>query len=48
MKTLNDLFDLVKQSDVTLIGYTFQDEKIKDDLISNFNYVDVGQIKNFT
>jgi hypothetical protein len=44
MKTLNDLFDLVKQSDVTLIGYTFQDEKIKDELISNFNYIDVGQI----
>jgi len=44
MKTINDLFDLVKQSDVTLIGYTFQDEKIKDDLISNFNYIDVGQI----
>ena len=44
MKTLNDLFDLVKQSDVTLIGYTFQDEKAKDELISNFNYIDVGQI----
>ncbi len=44
MKSLNDLFDLVKQSDVTLIGYTFQDEKIKDELISNFNYIDVGQI----
>jgi hypothetical protein len=44
MKTLNDLFDLVKQSNVTLIGYTFQDEKIKDELISNFNFVDVGQI----
>lgn len=44
MKKLNDLFDLVKQSDVTLIGYTFQDEKIKDELISNFNYIDVGQI----
>ena len=44
MKTLNDLFDLVKKSDVTLIGYTFQDEKIKAELISNFNYIDVGQI----
>jgi len=44
MRTLNDLFDLVKQSDVTLIGYTFQDEKIKDELISNYNYIDVGQI----
>ena len=44
MNSVEDLFDLVKQSDVTLIGYTFRDEKIKDELISNFNYVDVGQI----
>ena len=44
MNSVEDLFDLVKQSDVTLIGYTFQDEKIKDELISNFNYIDVGQI----
>ena len=44
MKTINDLFDLFKQSDVTLVGYTFKDERIKDELISNFNYVDVGQI----
>jgi hypothetical protein len=44
MKTLNDLFDLVKQSDVTLIGYTFQNERIKDELIYNLNYIDVGKI----
>jgi len=44
MKSLNDLFDLVKQSDVTLIGYTFRNERIKDELISNFNYIEVGQI----
>jgi hypothetical protein len=44
MKSLNDLFDLIKQSDVTLIGYTFQNERIKDELISNFNYIEVGQI----
>jgi hypothetical protein len=44
MKKLNDLFDLVKQSDVTLIGYTFQNERIKDELISNLNYIDVGKI----
>jgi hypothetical protein len=44
MKTLNDLFDLIKQSDVTLIGYTFQNERMKDELISNFNYIEVGQI----
>jgi hypothetical protein len=44
MNSVEDLFDLVKQSDVTLIGYTFRNERIKDELISNFNYVDVGQI----
>jgi hypothetical protein len=44
MNSVEDLFDLVKQSDVTLIGYTFRDEKIKDELISNFNYIEVGQI----
>jgi hypothetical protein len=44
MKTINDLFDLIKQSDMTLIGYTFKDERVKDELISNFNYIDVGYI----
>jgi hypothetical protein len=44
MNSVEDLFDLVKQSDVTLIGYNFQDEKIKDEFISNFNYIDVGEI----
>ena len=44
MKNIEELFDLVKKSDVTLIGYTFRDERIKDELISNFNCVDVGQI----
>jgi hypothetical protein len=44
LKTINDLFDLIKKSDVTLIGYTFQYERTKDEFISNFNYVDVGQI----
>jgi hypothetical protein len=44
MNSVEDLFDLIKQSDVTLIGYTFQNERIKDELISNFNYIEVGQI----
>ena len=44
MKKIDELFDLVKQSDMTLIGYTFQDERIKDELISNLNYIDVGKI----
>ena len=44
MKTLNDLFDLIKQSTMTLVGYTFMDERIKDELISNFNYVEIEEI----
>jgi len=44
MKKIEDLFDFVKQSDVTLIGYTFKDEKIKDELISNFNYIEIEKI----
>lgn len=44
MKTSNELFDLVKQSDMTLIGYTFKDERIKDEFISNFNYIEIEKI----
>ena len=46
MKKINELFDLIKQSDVTLIGYTFKDEKIKDELISNFDYVEIKEINS--
>ena len=38
------MFELIRQSGVTTIGYTFQNERIKDELISNFNYIDVGKI----
>lgn len=44
MKGYTELFSLIKQSDVTLIGYTFKDERIKDELISNFNYVEIEEI----
>ncbi len=44
MKKVSDLFDLVKQSTMTLVGYTFEDERIKDELISNFNYVEIEKI----
>lgn len=44
MKSIEDLFDLINQSCVTLIGYTFKDEREKDDLISNFNYIEIEKI----
>jgi hypothetical protein len=33
MKSIEYLYDLVGQSNFTTIGYTFQDEKLKDELI---------------
>lgn len=44
MKDIKDLFNLVKQSEMTLIEYTFKDESIKDELISNFNYIEIEKI----
>jgi hypothetical protein len=44
MNSKEDLCNLIDKSTITLIGYTFQDERIKDDLISNFNYVEIKEI----
>jgi hypothetical protein len=44
MNSKKDLCNLIKESPFTLIGYTFQDERIKDELISNFNYVEIKEI----
>ena len=44
MKPLKDLCNLIEESKFTLIGYTFRDERIKDELISNFNYVEIKEI----
>lgn len=44
MNSKEDLCNLIDKSKITLIGYTFQDEKKKDELISNFNYVEIKEI----
>ncbi len=44
MNSKEDLCSLIEKSPLTLIGYTFQDEKKKDELISNFNYVEIKEI----
>jgi hypothetical protein len=46
MKPLKDLCNLIEESKFTLIGYTFRDERIKDELISNFNYVEIKEINS--
>ena len=35
METLDYLYDLISENEVTLIGYRFSDERIKDEIISN-------------
>lgn len=44
MNSKQDLCSLIQESPLTLIGYTFKDERIKDELISNFNYVEIKEI----
>lgn len=44
MNPKEDLCSLIEESPLTLIGYTFKDELIKDELISNFNYVEIKEI----
>ena len=44
MNSKKDLCSLIEESPFTLIGYTFKDERIKDELISNFNYVEIKEI----
>jgi hypothetical protein len=44
MNSKEDLCSLIGESTLTLIGYTFKDERIKDELISNFNYVEIKEI----
>lgn len=39
------LYELINQSDLTLIGYTYKDERIKDALLSKINPIQVGRVK---
>ncbi len=40
----NKFYELINKSRVTLIGYTFKDEKLKDELISTISYIDIGEV----
>lgn len=44
MLSYNDIVDLIKKSNISLIGYSFKNEKEKDELISNFDYFEIGEI----
>jgi hypothetical protein len=42
MNKIQDLLDYIKRSNVIMINYNFKNERIKDKLISNLNYIDVS------
>jgi len=42
----NSLVNLINKSKITTIGYNFKDELIKDELISNFNCIEIKEINS--
>lgn len=46
MKQIDYIYDLIDKSDVTLIGYTFKVERIKDELISKLPCFKLGEISS--
>ena len=44
MKKIEYFFELIQKSDVSLLGYRFKQEKIKDELISKLPYIVVPEI----
>ena len=44
MLSYKDILNLIKESDFTLVGYTFKSERIKDEFISNFSYIEIEEI----
>jgi hypothetical protein len=43
-KDISYLFDILNQSDISLIGYSFKYERIKDELISKIPHVEIKEI----
>jgi hypothetical protein len=44
MKDINYLYDLLEKSDVSLLGYRFKQERIKDEIISKLPHMVVPEI----
>lgn len=44
MKKIEYFFELIQKSDISLLGYRFKQEKIKDELISKLPYIVVPEI----
>ena len=46
MKDISYIFDLLKKSDVSLLGYRFKQERIKDEIISKLPHLVVPEINS--
>ena len=44
MKDIDYLFDLLKKSDFSLLGYRFKQERLKDEIISKIPHVEIQEI----
>jgi len=41
MEPINKIFEYLKESNLTMIGYKYQDERIKDELISKLPHIEI-------
>lgn len=41
MNPINKIFEYLKESNLTMIGYKYQDERIKDELISKLPHIEI-------
>jgi hypothetical protein len=48
MQNIEHLYELMSRSRITTIGFTFKYEGLKDDIISQLNYIDCGEIDTST
>lgn len=46
MQLNKKIYELIDKSKVTLIGYTFKDEKLKDEFTSPISYIDIGEVNS--
>ncbi len=44
MESIEYLYDLVDKSDVSVLGYTYKSERIKDEFISRLPHLKIGEV----
>ena len=44
MEDINYFFNILEKSDISLLGYTFKNERVKDEIISKIPHVEIKEI----